>query len=180
MADDAALRKRRSRAHSRGDHSLCVVGRCEAVTTVTPVPEPPPTWPDDAPDLDAGGRRLWRELGGGDAVGEARVLIVEMCRTVDRCDRLDRQLSSDTNWLSLRMVDDSDEITVIVDRAVGESRQQGLALKQFIAELRAVRAAAAAPAPGSEAAPAAPATAAQHTEEAGNLVDLAAYLAGRA
>jgi hypothetical protein len=32
MADDAATRVRRSRKHRAGDHSLCLAGRCGAVT----------------------------------------------------------------------------------------------------------------------------------------------------
>jgi hypothetical protein len=35
MADDAATRVRRSRKHCGGDHSLCVEGRCQAITAVT-------------------------------------------------------------------------------------------------------------------------------------------------
>jgi hypothetical protein len=31
MADPAALRMRRSRAHAAGDHDLCIIGRCKAL-----------------------------------------------------------------------------------------------------------------------------------------------------
>jgi len=47
MPDDAAARKRRSRAHKAGDHTLCLPGRCAAaVAPDTPVAEVAP--PDGA------------------------------------------------------------------------------------------------------------------------------------
>lgn len=55
MPDDATTRKRRSRAHKAGDHSLCLPGRCSAaVAPEAPAPAPEPvSEPSAAADLGA-------------------------------------------------------------------------------------------------------------------------------
>jgi len=61
MPDDATTRKRRSRAHSRGDHSLCLPGRCSAAVAPeppAPAPEPRAAAPEpvtDPPDAGPSG-----------------------------------------------------------------------------------------------------------------------------
>lgn len=76
----------------------------------------------------------------GDALApERRVLLEEACRIADRLDRLDALLSGDSgSWV--RLVEDKgdpERQIVVVDRALAEARQQAVALKQLIAELRA-------------------------------------------
>ncbi|MCU1659303.1 MAG: hypothetical protein JWO57_3959 [Pseudonocardiales bacterium] len=157
MGGTDAERQRRHRAHKRGDHSLCDPDRCrpEAVTApVTPVTAAPAssdTGPS-TPRLRARGRWLWNELVEKGNPGPAeRVLIEESCRLADRLDRLDAiSNGKDRAWLliSEEIGDVTDgQITVIVDKVLSEARQQQLALKQLLGELRQA-AAGAAPASG--------------------------------
>jgi hypothetical protein len=78
-----------------------------------------------------------------------RVLLEEACRIVDRCDRLDAFLRGrEEAWLTFRdRNDDGSVVEVVVDKALSESRQQTLALKALVAELRASRGKAAEPKP---------------------------------
>lgn len=123
----AAERQRRSRAHRKGDHSLCDPARCDP-STVTPVTRP---------SLGKRGRRLWDALTADTPDPAQLVLIEEACRIADRLDRLDAQLRGDEDaWLRFIVNDDGSEVTVVIDRALSEARQQAVALKQLFAELR--------------------------------------------
>jgi ribosome recycling factor len=65
------------------------------------------------------------------------VLIEEACRLVDRLDRLDAIVNgAERSWLKLEYADDGVEVTVVVDKVLTEARQQQIALKQIVAELR--------------------------------------------
>lgn len=132
MASDAE-RQRRSRAHRKGDHSLCDPARCDGTTPVTSQSRP-----EGKPRrLGPRGRRLWEEEGGDGLTGTRRMVLEEACRLVDRLDRLDAILSGrDRAWLSLELADDG-TVEVVVDKVLGEARQHQLALKQLAAELRA-------------------------------------------
>nr|MDT0660848.1 hypothetical protein [Micromonospora sp. DSM 115978] len=139
----AAERQRRSRAHRRGDHSLCDPSRrdCHApVTAVTPSNAPRP------PQLGTRGRRLWTNVtGAGPTLRPTElVLLEEACRTADRCDHLDRILRGDENaWLHLRGERDEQVVRVVVTEVLQEVRQQQAALKGLLAELRQSRSATA-------------------------------------
>ncbi|MEV4416131.1 hypothetical protein [Catellatospora sp. NPDC049609] len=110
-----------------------------------------------APSLGREGLRLWGELGGDDALGADRVLIVSACRIVDRLERLDRVLRGDeSEWLRFALPDEDSEIVLTIDNAVGNERMLSLALKQILTELRQARAAAAG-SPTGGAVPATPA-----------------------
>lgn len=122
-----AERQRRHRRHKAGDHSLCDPERCEDAVTPLVTAE---RW------FRAGGRRLWDEMGGKALTGSRRVLLEQACRIVDRLDRLEAILNGrDRSWLTLDLGDDG-ELTLSVDKLLGESRQQATALKQILAELR--------------------------------------------
>jgi hypothetical protein len=71
-----------------------------------------------------------------DTVGPAhRVLLDEACRIADRLDRLDALLAGrDDGWLRLSY--EGDQVTVVVDALLAESRQQATALRGLVAELR--------------------------------------------
>jgi hypothetical protein len=106
-------------ASQPGDHEAVVVG--------------------SAPDgLGPRGARLWALMSGqvkGDAA--ALVLLEEAARLADRLDRLDRILSgADEGWMRVAANRDGDEVTVYVDKVLSEARQQQLALKGVLAELR--------------------------------------------
>lgn len=136
-----AERSRRYRAHKRGDHTLCPPDRpdCSAVTVASRVACDAD--PSDGPTvrLRARGRRMWEQLvSDGDPV-EVVALVEEICRTADRLDRLDAIVNGrDRAWLTLE-VDDVGEVTVVVDKVLGESRQQQMAFKGLLSELRAMR-----------------------------------------
>lgn len=81
--------------------------------------------------------------GGPELSPAERVLLEEACRLADRLDRLDAILRGDLDaWMRFRASDDGAEVTVVVDRVLSEARQQQLALRQVLAELRQSRAGA--------------------------------------
>lgn len=147
------------------------------VTAVTPGP----------PGLSTRGRRLWRQVvDDGPALRPAElVLLEEACRIADRLDRIESILSgSDEGWMRLRVSDDGTEVTVTVDRVLAEARQQQVALKGLLAELRASRReSSGAPRRGQGGQARTSGTGAAVKGEGGGgggvLVDLAARLAGR-
>lgn len=65
-----------------------------------------------------------------------RTLLEEACRLADRLDRLDATLTGEDAWLHFQANDDGSEVTVIVDKALAEARQQAVALKQIVSEFR--------------------------------------------
>jgi hypothetical protein len=94
--------------------------------------------------LDARGRRLWRDvLSGYPELAEKPaelVLLEEACRGADRLERLDEILRGDAEvWTRIRLPRDGDEdhpLTLIIDGALSEARQQQNQLKQLVAALR--------------------------------------------
>lgn len=177
MADPPALRKRRSRLHKADDHSICVPGRCPAVT------------PEDVGDvtrdkqqvkLGDAGSALWQEMtSSGELPPMQRVLLLEACRIADRLDRLDLKLrGEEREWLTLDERDDGRPVFVIVDKALSEARQQATALKSIVAELR--QASAGTRAPGRPSAEEKAAEAQKTSGGAGGtLSDLTARIAAR-
>ncbi|MCI2421498.1 hypothetical protein MOQ72_29095 [Saccharopolyspora sp. K220] len=86
--------------------------------------------------LGPSGQRLWAAMTeGGQLAPMQAVLLLEACRIADRLDKLDAQLRGE-DWLRFEASEDGPEVTVIVDRALSEARQQATALKQIVAELR--------------------------------------------
>src|SRR5690606_406892 len=76
----------------------------------------------------------------------------EACRGVDRLERLDGLLQGrEEVWLSLAPASlDGSVVTVMVGNVLVEARQQQMAVKSLLAELRQSRAARARPVPASE------------------------------
>ena len=125
MADSDTLRKRRYRHHMAGDHGLCIPGRCKALESAAV---------DIGPESKAAAE-LWAALtADGDLPPLMRPLAVEACRIVGRLDRLDRQLDGQ-DWLRFHANEDQTEVTVYIDKALSEAREQATALKGIIAEL---------------------------------------------
>lgn len=80
---------------------------------------------------------MWTDLGGAQLTGAHRVLAEEACRIADRLDRLDEVLTGPgTAWMRFRVAEGDTEVTVVVDRALSEARQQAVALKAIVSELR--------------------------------------------
>lgn len=101
------------------------------------------------------GERLFAALCDVRSLGPAeRVLAEEAGRLADRLDRLERHLQG-RDWLRLAVVnldlaDTVVEVVVRVDQVLSETRQQQVALKQLVGELRQ---SAEPRRPGSSAAP---------------------------
>ena len=79
MADDAAARQRRRRAHRKGDHRLCVPGRC---------PDAPAVDRQDPPAVGEIERRLAEalehlELADDDPRRVVAVMAVRLARSLD-------------------------------------------------------------------------------------------------
>lgn len=187
MASANAIRQRRHRAHKRGDHSLCLdPDRCasEPVLHRDGVTRDVPTGPSVPPGLAGRGRRLWSQLTADGLLAPPElVLLEEACRLADRLDRLDAILNGDAGeWMRFRVNDDGTEVTVTLDRALSEARQQQVALKALLGELRASRAAGTG-APrrgqGGQARTSGTGATARTKEGGGVLVDLSARIAGR-
>lgn len=134
MGATDAERARRYRRHRKGDHTLCDPSRCDGTTPVTDSVTPRPARPRG---MGARAARMWREEDGDTLTGGQRALLEEACRIVDRLDRLDAILDGDPGeWLRFRVSEDGSEVTVTVDRALDQARQQAAVLKQIIGELR--------------------------------------------
>lgn len=110
---------------------------------VTPVTNPTVT--RDAPKLGPSGSALWQDLTkGGPLPSLQATLLIEACRIADRLDKLDARLSGEEReWLEIQLPEDGSIAVVIVDRALAEARQQAVALKGIVAELRQAGAGAA-------------------------------------
>ncbi|NJP33696.1 hypothetical protein [Micromonospora thermarum] len=163
-----------------------------AAAVTAPVTPSPPV-------LEARGRRLWRQvLDQGPLTATELVLLEEACRLADRCDRLDAFLRGESReWARFVPLvgDGGDSVVVIIDKALTESRQQALALRQVLGDLARARAgatgrpAASAAAPRSEPPPpaaavvatgdgqASPAAAAAGGPGGGSVADLTARIA---
>lgn len=86
--------------------------------------------------LSVGGRKLWNEIEKAHALDESqRVQLHEACRIKDRLDKLDAILTGDVSFW-VEVVEERGTVTVSVDSALSEARQQANQLKQLIAALR--------------------------------------------
>jgi hypothetical protein len=129
-----AERQRRHRRHKAGDHSLCLPASCEKAGAGPSAPEP--VKPVAAPETRGPrGARLWREMAEQVPGPAHRVLLEEACRIADRLDRLDGMLDGNDEWMRLQVA--GDNVVVMVDNLLAESRQQATALRGLVAELRA-------------------------------------------
>lgn len=86
--------------------------------------------------LGARGRRLWRDLREHAEFDPAQVVLAEeACRITDRLDQLDKLLRGDSGFACLE-VGDGGTVTLVVNSALAEARQQANVLKQIAAALR--------------------------------------------
>ncbi|HEY9415703.1 MAG TPA: hypothetical protein VIQ30_13150, partial [Pseudonocardia sp.] len=130
--------------------------------------------------LRARGRRLYDRLVGDDEPVEVVALVEEICRTADRLDRLDAIVNGrDRAWLTLE-VDDVGEVTVVVDKVLGEARQQQMAFKGLLGELRAMRGTSAKSSGRGRTPAQTPQSSSGNSQGGGaNVVGLAAHIAGK-
>ncbi|MEU4590054.1 hypothetical protein [Micromonospora aurantiaca (nom. illeg.)] len=193
MADrTAAERQRRYRARKRAEQAKqaaeVTVGVTQPVTrdAVTGTDDrdtDQPTSSEDAPELGLRGRRLWQEVtAGGPALKPAeRVLLEEACRAADRLDVLDRILRGDEDsWMRLHSAnEDGSIVKVVLNNALAEVRQQQVALKALLAELRTSQAGGAAPKTTGARPPAAKEDAGDVPAGSTGVVSLAARIAAK-
>lgn len=102
-----------------------------------PEPQPPK-------GLKDWGKHLWDGVIAGTTLDPAGyILLGEACRTADIIERLSGALASgSTEWI--RLAEDADyiapdgavEIKIVVNPLLGEIRQQRLALRQLLAQLK--------------------------------------------
>lgn len=127
----AAERARRYRRHRQGDHSLCLIGNCSAVTPVTvtetvtaELPVTPPGPRGEVGGLGDRGQKLWDDMTASWKPSPVhREQLLELCRMADRLEKLDRQLKGE-DWLRFwSRTDDGSEITVYVDKVLSEARE---------------------------------------------------------
>jgi hypothetical protein len=124
---------------------------------------------------------LWEQITDGGTVLPAadRVLLEETCRTADRLDQLDRILRGvDEAWLRFRANSDGDQVTVVVNQALAEARQQQTTLARLLADLRQAQAGAGGKPAGRGGKPA-PATNLGGAGGGGGIIDLVAEAAKR-
>lgn len=119
--------------------------KCAQGHTECPPTCPERRWKPPQDTFGPRGRDLWRSQqpkgGEPDLSAAERVLLEEACRLADRLDTLDQILRGDTMaWLRVSVPEGSDVGTLIVDKALSEARQQQVALKTLLAELRQSRA----------------------------------------
>lgn len=150
-----------ARAHVAEVHDRCDVGWCEtahelaareqAADRVAPPvaglvapPDPGDAYVVRSSALDAGddqefgpaGRTLWDAVNPDDDLPPMpTVLLREACRIADRCEALERQLRGNGPWLDI-LTDDGRTYVLVVSDVLKESRQQAMALKALVAELR--------------------------------------------
>ncbi len=179
MGLTAAERQRRSRKHRAGDHSLCDQSRCHGHAVTPDVTQAVTSRPARDPDLGTRGRRLWQQVANeGELKPGDRVLLEEACRTADRLDVLDRILRGDDDaWMRLHSAnEDGSIVKVVLNNALAEARQQQVALKQLLAELRQSRAVTAGK-PGDRGKTTA--SSGGNSKGGGGVADLAARIAAR-
>lgn len=143
----AAERARRYRRHRQGDHSLCLVGNCPAVTvdsvteSVTNSVMPGatverPAGEDGAVGLGERGQRLWDDMTASWRPSPIhREQLLELCRMADRLEKLDRQLKGE-DWLRFwSRNDDGTVVEVFVDKVLSEARELASAFRALGGDL---------------------------------------------
>lgn len=148
MASSNAERQRRYRERKRAEQarqSTLPAGRnVTPPVTCNAQPATGDRAADDGPPVVLGerGYALWRQIAADLPAmrPNERVLAEEACRTADRLDVLDRILRDDDVWMRLQPVDDDGSVVkVVLNGALSEARQQQLALRSLLAEIRQAR-----------------------------------------
>ncbi|WP_051194096.1 hypothetical protein [Nocardia jiangxiensis] len=90
--------------------------------------------------LSAHGKTVWEELNVAYTMDTAaQTLALQVCRLVDRLDRLEAALKSNKTWIRIAeesmIGPDAAKITVTCDAALSEARQQAVALTQILHKL---------------------------------------------
>lgn len=82
------------------------------------------------------GKEIWAAFSADALPAGSRALVHEACRLADTLDRLDAILGGrQKEWIKVE-VDALGEVTLVVDALLGERRQQALAFKMVMQEIR--------------------------------------------
>lgn len=96
--------------------------------------------PQKPANLGRRGQKLWADLSTDDMPADQAALLVETCRTADRLDELDAMLKGEAVVRFMADVVDEYEnvvdITISLDDALMEARQQANLFKQLLVTLR--------------------------------------------
>ncbi len=86
--------------------------------------------------LQQRGQAIWASYKADGLPASLSALVEETARTADRLDKLDALLAGRRDdWASI-VLDEMGEVTLVVDKLLGEARQQQMAFKQLLMELR--------------------------------------------
>jgi hypothetical protein len=90
------------------------------------------------PGLGSGGKRLWKDITDLHELDPMQtVQLTEACRAKDRLDLLDQILRGDVDtWAFIRVNDNSDEASLIIDDALAKANSTANLLKQLLAAMR--------------------------------------------
>lgn len=108
----------------------------EAVREATPAATAPASPAAEAGERGPRGAALWASMADTELGPMQRVLLDQLCRSVDRLDRLEAVLERKETWLRFDAADGG-EVVVIVDGVLAEIRQQETTAKALVAEIRA-------------------------------------------
>lgn len=125
----AAIRQARYRRHHKNDHSMCLPDRCDVLRPAENPNEVPSEQPAERPSaadtFGPSGKALWDgTLKFGQLTAAQRVLLREVCRMADRVDELHADIEAYRGDLGT------------VKWLLREARQQAIAMKGLVAELR--------------------------------------------
>lgn len=138
MADSAAERARRARRHRKGDHTLCdPARRCELIEQAETTDAVATLAEQDVPaGRGPRGAALWAEMVDVELGPMHRMLLDQLCRAVDRLDRLEAALASKRTWMRFETDDSGGTVVVVVDNVLAEIRQLETTVKTLVAEIK--------------------------------------------
>ncbi len=88
------------------------------------------------PGLQPRGQAIWASYKADDLPASLSALVEETARTADRLDKLDALLAGRRDEWAFILTDDMGGVSLMIDKLLGEARQQQMAFKQLLMELR--------------------------------------------
>jgi hypothetical protein len=86
--------------------------------------------------LQQRGQAIWAAYGADSLPASLSALVEETARTADRLDKLDALLAGRRDDWAFILTDDMGGVSLVIDKLLGEARQQQMAFKQLLMELR--------------------------------------------
>lgn len=82
------------------------------------------------------GKTIWAAYSADNLPGGHRALVHEACRLADTLDKLDSLIGADASVWATLVFDDMGQVELSIDSLMSERRQQQLAFKQVMGEIR--------------------------------------------